>query len=209
MLLLPCCRAAGTTLGCCCCLFVRSRGCLQPSIDTITHPKRSHTIPHPYSQRIAPYRTLRRVGGAAPSVPLSMEPKAQHLLFTCIHLSGHISPALSVAAACRRRQLAAAAGAASASTVRFAAFSRCRAKVEAAGVEFVDLGEPTPEEDAMLDSLMKASSGTGPRPMAAGVNMFVAFEKIMTPRLRKAIESGAGRGATALVGDFTTLVSGV
>jgi UDP:flavonoid glycosyltransferase YjiC (YdhE family) len=83
-------------------------------------------------------------------------------LFVSIPLDGHIKPALSVAAALNGRLAAAGS-----SEVRFAALSRDRARVEAAGIEFVDLGDLSPDDNLELERLKAATIGTSDAASAA------------------------------------------
>lgn len=131
----------------------------------------------------------------------------QHLLFVSIHLSGHINPALSVAAACQRRQDEYTLAGPLAGSVKFAALSRCREKVEAAGIEFVDLGEVSPEEDEQLEVHEARMLELGKEGLLTGIKQFTMLERIMTPRVVEAIRAGAARGTTVVVGDFTSLAA--
>jgi hypothetical protein len=129
------------------------------------------------------------------------------LLFVSISLTGHLSPALAVAAAAaaRQRQRAAAGPAGAAPPrVRFAALSDCRAKVEAAGLEFVDLGAPSPE----LAARAPASTGRGLGGLISAVEYFAQFEaEMFAPLLEAAKEGGAAGDAGAVVADFVSWVS--
>jgi len=131
----------------------------------------------------------------------------QHLLFVSIHLSGHIHPALSVAAACQRRQDEYTLAGPLAGSVKFAALSRCREKVEAAGIEFVDLGEVSPEEDEQLEAHEARMLELGREGLLTGIKQFTMLERIMTPRVVEAIRAGEARGTTVVVGDFTSLAA--
>jgi UDP:flavonoid glycosyltransferase YjiC (YdhE family) len=155
---------------------------------------------------------------------------APNLLFVSVTFSGHLNPTIAVARACNQRRLSAAKdastpathapdadaavvlnGAAAPGAVRFAALSRDRSKVEAAGLEFVDLGELSTEDEKKTQQMMAVgpSANEGKDSLSIGCQLFTLMERAMFPPLVEALGSGgAAAGTDAIVADFATLVGG-
>ena len=149
---------------------------------------------------------------------------ATTLLFVSVPLSGHLNPALSVAEATAARAAAAAAAGGGASKpdhdapaapaappavarVRFAGLSCSRAVVEAAGIEFVDLGVPSAADAAELEAFSAASLAPArARGLEASARLFSAYGRVMFAPLMAALTEGAAAGTGAIVCDFATLV---
>ncbi|KIZ03771.1 UDP-glucuronosyltransferase 3A2 [Monoraphidium neglectum] len=140
---------------------------------------------------------------------------AANLLFVSVPHLGHISPAIAVARACNERRCAAAGNAphgpaaGAAGAVRFAALSESRAKVEAAGLEFVDLGPLSAEDEAQKQQIhAQGARSKGKARVKLGCQLFTLMERAMFPPLVEALGSGgAAAGTDAIVADFATLAA--
>jgi hypothetical protein len=116
---------------------------------------------------------------------------ASSLLFVSVPLSGHLNPTLAVAAAAAARQ---AAGGPPGGRVRVAGLSRSRAKVQAAGLEFLDLGEP---EAGLAAAIAEQEANTSaPPPARGGAKEAVAHSKVGAAAGR--VAGGGGRGGLDL-----------
>jgi hypothetical protein len=82
--------------------------------------------------------------------------------------------------------------------------------VEAAGLEFVDLGPLSAEDEAQKQQIhAQGARSKGKARVKLGCQLFTLMERAMFPPLVEALGSGgAAAGTDAIVADFATLVGG-